>query len=72
MKDLPDKNTALPNTEQGMYLKYHVYRADGTDRPGGKHHGCQLFVLDVTHDPYAKAALQAYAQACKATQLLIC
>lgn len=48
---------------KGLYLKYYVRRVDNTDLPGGKHHGCRLFVLDITHDPAARAAALAYADA---------
>lgn len=41
--------------------KYNVSRTDGSDQPGGKHHGCEHFVLDVTHDLHARRALLAYA-----------
>jgi hypothetical protein len=58
-----DKNT--PHEEQGLYQKYEVYRTDGQDAPGCKHHGCDLFVLDLTHDPFALKAIKAYAEACK-------
>ena len=50
---------------RGMYGKFSVTRTDGTDEEGGKHHGCTYFVLDVTHDKFAAAALLAYARACK-------
>lgn len=53
--------------EQGLYQKYKVRRVDGSDAPGEKHHGSDYFVLDLTHDPFAKAALLAYARACSAT-----
>lgn len=46
---------------RGLYGKYIVKRADGSDEPGGKHHGCQLFVLDLTHDPCARDAALVYA-----------
>jgi len=48
----------------GAYEKFVVERTDGSHLPGGKHCGCQYFVLDVTHDPLAKVALKAYARAC--------
>jgi hypothetical protein len=48
----------------GLYGKFNVSRTDGTDRPGSKHDGCRYFVLDVTHDKFASAALLAYAKAC--------
>ena len=47
----------------GIYQKYRVERVDGRDRPGHKHEGCALFVLDLTHDPAARAAAIAYARA---------
>jgi hypothetical protein len=48
----------------GIYNKYAVYRNDREDRPGYKHEGCEYFVLDMTHDPFAVPALRAYADAC--------
>lgn len=50
---------------RGVYHKFHVSRTDGKSAPGKKHEGCDYFVLDVNHDPFAKAALLAYAQACE-------
>ena len=50
---------------QGLIHKFFVYRVDGTDQPGGKHDGCQYFVLDLTHDPHALPALRAYAESCR-------
>lgn len=50
-----------------IFCKFSVVRADGRDGPGLKHDGCEYFVLDVTHDPYAAAALKAYADACEDT-----
>lgn len=49
----------------GLYHKFNVTRTDGTDQPGGKHEGCEYFVLDLTHDPFALPALKAYAEACR-------
>ena len=51
----------------GAYEKYKIVRTDGRDAPGEKHHDCQYFVLDLTHDPYAIPALEAYAAACRDT-----
>lgn len=65
--NLPERDPAKPNTEQGLYRKYDVRRTDGSDAPGGKHHGCDYFVLDATHDPHALTALSAYADAVEAT-----
>lgn len=64
---LSDFDPNKTRTEQGMYRKFIVRRADGSDQPGGKHHGCGYFVLDMTHDVFAKPALLAYADACEAT-----
>lgn len=48
--------------EQGLeHKKYAVMRMDREDRPGYKHDNCQLFVLDITHDPHARVAARAYA-----------
>lgn len=55
----PDKK------KKGVYRKFYVKRLDGKDAPGKKHSGCDYFVLDLDHDPYAKAALRAYAKACE-------
>jgi hypothetical protein len=52
--------------DRGLYQKFSsITRADGSSEPGGKHHGCSYFVLDLTHDQYAAAALHAYADACE-------
>lgn len=58
---LPERDSAKTNTQQGLYRKFEVRRTDGSDFPGGKHNGCDYFVLDMTHDPHAKAAAAAYA-----------
>lgn len=50
---------------RGIYNKFIVTRTDGTDGYGEKHHGCEYFVLDLTHDPFADVALIAYAKACE-------
>lgn len=52
---------------RGLYGKYSVVRrADGADEPGGKHDGCALFVLDLTHDPHARVAALSYADSAEA------
>jgi hypothetical protein len=53
------------DVDRGLYEKFHVYRTDGRSCIGQKHHGCEYFVLDLTHDPFANAALDAYAKACR-------
>lgn len=50
-----------------IYRKYEVHRTDGSDEPGGKHEDCTLFVLDLTHDVYARSAALMYADACQKT-----
>jgi hypothetical protein len=45
----------------GLYQKYEVKRTDGTDAPGCKHDGCRYLVLDLTHDPIARAVAMVYA-----------
>lgn len=48
----------------GLYEKYRVTRTDGKSAPGSKHAYCEYFVLDLTHDPHAYAAIDAYARSC--------
>jgi hypothetical protein len=64
---LPERDTSKPAEAQGLFRKFNVSRTDGSSAPGGKHAGCEYFVLDVDHDPHAKAALAAYALAVGAT-----
>lgn len=53
------------STDGPIFGKYRVQRVDGTDAPGMKHDGCFLFVLDLMHDPFARAAAIAYADAAR-------
>lgn len=55
----------MGDKSRGIYRKFEVNRTDGTSAPGQKHYGCEYFVLDVDHDPFAIAALRAYADACE-------
>jgi hypothetical protein len=50
----------------GLIDKFRVERTDGTSGAGLKHDGCEYFVLDMTHDFHARAALVAYAASCEA------
>ena len=50
---------------KGLYRKFSVARTDRRDFVGEKHYGCEYFVLDLTHDPFAKPAIEAYAEACR-------
>lgn len=54
----------MGDKSRGLYNKFNVTRTDGSSEPGGKHDGCEFFVLDLTHDKHAKAALLAYAKSC--------
>jgi len=61
----------MGDKSRGIYGKFNVSRVDGSDNQGGKHDGCEYFVLDATHDPYATPALRAYADACAAEYPLL-
>lgn len=61
----PDDAGASTTNRKGLGRKYHVVRLDGRDKPDEHHHGCSLFVLDLTHDPAARAALIAYCAAAR-------
>jgi hypothetical protein len=56
----------MGDKNRGIYHKFDVTRTDGSSGPGGKHQSCFYFVLDLDHDPHAKAALAAYAESCRA------
>ncbi len=49
----------------GLFKKFDVKRTDGLDQPGERHENCMYFCIDMTHDPFAKPALLAYADACE-------
>lgn len=55
----------MSDHSKGLYCKFDVSRMDNRDRPGHKHHGCEYFVLDLTHDKHAAPALLAYATSCQ-------
>jgi hypothetical protein len=57
----------MSDNTKGLYKKFIVTRTDGASGPGMKHEDCSYFVLDLDHDPYAKAALTMYALACAET-----
>lgn len=46
---------------RGLYNKFSIMRIDGNSAYGQKHHECDYFVLDLTHDPLAIPAIRAYA-----------
>lgn len=64
---LPECDVSSKTEQQGLFRKFEVRRVDGSDEPGGKHQGCQYFVLDMDHDAHAPAALRAYAASCAST-----
>lgn len=53
----------MGDKSRGLYPegKFIVRRQDGSDNTGGKHDGCNYFVLDITHDPHAVPAIHAYS-----------
>lgn len=55
----------MGDRSRGLYNKFTVARTDGQSAPGEKHDECEYFVLDLTHDEFAAAALRAYADACE-------
>jgi len=57
-----EKACAVSQKERGMYRKFIVKRCDGRDQTDRA--GAVYFVLDMTYDPYAKAAVEAYVTAC--------
>lgn len=61
----------MGDKNRGLLSKYEVRRTDGKSEPGQKHDGCPYFVLDLNHDPFAWAALDAYAKACEAEYPLL-
>lgn len=63
----PERDQSKPAEQQGIFRKFIVTRVDGSDQPGGKHHGCRYFVLDMDHDAHAPAALRTYADSCAET-----
>lgn len=58
---LTDTPTILGDPPEGLYEKFVVTRTDGRSAEGEKHHQCRYFVIDLTHDLAAPAALRAYA-----------
>lgn len=68
---LPEHDPPKPAEQQGLFRKFDVRRTDGSDQPGGKHHGCRYYVLDLTHDRHSPAAMRAYAAACAVTHPLL-
>lgn len=56
----------MSNRKDGkLYRKFDVVRTDGESAPGKRHDGCDYFVLDLTHDKFARFAIESYASACE-------
>jgi hypothetical protein len=53
------------STNEGPQERYEVIRKDGSSTPGGKHHGCEFWVLDLDHDKHSVPAVVAYAASCE-------
>ncbi len=58
-------NASAPQQHRGLFQKFTVTRTDGRHRRGQKHEDCRYFVLDLSHDTHAFAALRAYAESCE-------
>lgn len=58
-------NTITDHREIGLYPKYKVTRTDGQSAPGQKHENSEYFVLNLTTDKHAIAAINAYAKSCE-------
>ena len=57
-----EKTVGLTDEMLGLYRKYDVRRLKDAD---GKHANCEYYVLDLVHDKFSAAALEAYSTACK-------
>lgn len=68
---LPARDPSKPDTEQGLYEKYRVYRTDGLDNVGGPRADDKYFVLNLTRDPHAKPAMAAYAASVNPTHAIL-
>jgi hypothetical protein len=52
----------MGDRDRGLYRKFHVERVDGKQEA---HANCDYFVLDLTHDPHAVVALEAYTESAR-------
>lgn len=59
------KTPVVDKKKTGLIQKYVVKRTDGQSVPLGNHPDCDYFVLDLTHDPLARTAAIAYAEAAR-------
>jgi hypothetical protein len=60
-----ERSQQVSKQTTGLYHKFNIERTDGESAAGKKHDGCDYFVLDLTHDPFAMPALLVYAKACR-------
>ncbi len=51
--------------DKGLYGKFGVFRFDGRDAEGNDRGEARYFVLDYIYDPYARQALEDYANYCQ-------
>lgn len=51
-----------PDKLLGLYPHWEVIKR--LRDPNGKHTECDVFVLDLKHDKFARAAMAIYAEAC--------
>lgn len=55
----------MSDNKRGLYIKFkNIERTDGRSSEGEKHHECDYFILDLTHDIHAIKAVDAYADSC--------
>ena len=54
---------------RGLYSKFTVTRTNPDAE--ARHQGCDYFVLDLTDDPHAAAAIAAYAYSCRDRRLRV-
>lgn len=52
--------------DRGFYGKYKIERTDGSSASGERHENCMYYVLDLNHDKFAFAALEAYSKEARA------
>lgn len=71
MEKAQERTNPIDEKATGLYRKFNIERTDGSSEPGCKHHECEYFVLDTTHDPYAIPAIAAYVAACEAEYPLL-
>jgi len=57
----------MSDQNRGLYKKFNITRTDGSSEPGGKHHDCEYFVLDMDHDEHARAAIKGYVHSLEAS-----